>query len=94
MIVQRFLRLLVSGALALLATKGFIKAVNASPDWSLLLLFAGFWIGIHAFLGFVRFSQRLDRVARLNLLSAEDYERISQSSLDGSERSDSADHSR
>ena len=87
MIVQRFLRLLVSGVLASLAAKGFIKAVGASPDWTLLLLFAGFWIGIHAFLGFVRFSQRLDRVARLNLLSAEDYKRISQSSRDGSDRS-------
>ena len=92
--MQRFLRLFVSGALAFLATKGFIKAVGASPDWSLLLLFAGFWIGIHAFLGFVRFSQRLDRVARLNLLSAEDYERISQSSLDGPERSDRSQSSR
>ena len=90
--MRRFLRLFVSGVLALLATKGFIKAVNATPDWSLLLLFAGFWIGIHAFLGFVRFSQRLDRVARLNILSAEDYERISQSSLDGSRPSDSSDH--
>ena len=94
MIVQRLFRLFLSGALALLATKGFIKAVNASQDWTLLLLFAGFWIGIHAFLGFVRFSKRLDRVARLNLLSSEDYERISQSSKHGSEGSDSSDHSR
>ena len=92
--MQRFLRLFVSGALAFLATQGFIKAVNASPDWSLLLLFAGFWIGIHAFLGFVRFSQRLDRVARLNLLSAEDYERISQASQDRSEHADKSDNSR
>ena len=71
-------RLLVSATAAAMATVGFIKAVGATEDWSLLLLFAGFWIGIHAFFGFVRFSKRLDRVARLNLLSAEDYARLDE----------------
>jgi len=40
------------------------------------LLFAGFWIGLHAFLGFVRLSQRLDRAAGLKLLSSSEYERL------------------
>ena len=92
--MQRLARLMVSGALATAATTAFIKAVGASPDWSLLLLFGGFWIGLHAFLGFVRFSRRLDRVARLKLLSAEDYDRLSQASKDGGRRSDSSSHPR
>ena len=69
---------LFSGFLASLATVGFVMAVGADPDGLLLLLFGGFWIGIHAFLGFVRLSSRLDREARLPILSAEDYERAAQ----------------
>ena len=48
---------------------------NCSTIAMLLLLFGGFWLGMHSFLGFVRLSSRLDREARLPLLSAEDYDR-------------------
>ena len=53
---------------------GFAAAVDAARDWLLILLFGGFWLGMHAFLGFVRLSRRLDREAQLPLLSAADYE--------------------
>jgi len=66
----------LSGALAVAATAGFVAAVGAAKDGLLVLLFGGFWIGIHAFLGFVRLSYRNDRVAGLKLLSFEDYQRI------------------
>lgn len=69
-------RLLLSGVLAVLATAGFVTAVGAALDGLLLLLFGGFWIGIHAFLGFVRLSYQNDRVAGLKLLSFEEYERM------------------
>ncbi len=67
---------LLSCVLAAGATAGFVAAVGAAKDGLLLLLFGGFWIGIHAFLGFVRLSYRNDRIAGLRLLSFEDYERM------------------
>ena len=59
--MRRVQRLLLSAGLAGLATTGFVLAVGARQD---------------AFLGFVRLSQRLDRVARLKLLSTSEYERL------------------
>ncbi|MAI96020.1 MAG: hypothetical protein CMN95_04800 [Synechococcus sp. MED650] len=76
--MKRFGRLLLSALLAGAATAGFIAAVGASKDSLVLLLFGGFWIGIHSFLGFVRLSKRLDFEARLKLLSTEEYERMRQ----------------
>ena len=75
-LLKRLRRLILSCLLAAVTTAGFVAAVGASKDGLVLLLFGGFWIGIHAFLGFVRLSQRLDRVARLNLLSSAEYERL------------------
>ena len=69
-------QLLKSGILALAATLGFAAAVDAARDGLLVLLFCGFWLGIHAFLGFVRLSTRLDREARLTLLSAAEYDSV------------------
>ena len=74
--MRRVQRLLLSAGLAGLATTGFVLVVGARQDVLLILLFAGFWIGLHAFIGFVRLSQRLDRVARLKLLSTSEYERL------------------
>ena len=69
-------RLLLSAGLAGLATAGFVLVVGASADALVVLLFVGFWIGLHAFLGFVRLSRRLDRAAGLKLLSSTEYERL------------------
>ena len=55
---------------------GVVAAVGAAKDGLLVLLFGGFWIGIYAFLGFVGLSRRLDRVARLRVLSADEYKRL------------------
>jgi len=77
-LLKRLRRLILSCLLAVAATAGFVAAVGASKDGLVLLLFGGFWIGIHAFLGFVRLSRRLDRVARLNLLSSSEYERLNK----------------
>ena len=74
--MRRAGRLLLSGGLAGLATAGFVLLVGASADALVLLLFAGFWIGLHAFLGFVRLSKRLEHVAGLMELSSADYERL------------------
>ena len=74
--MRRVQRLLLSAGLAGLATAGFVLAVGARRDALLILLFSGFWIGLHAFLGFMRLSQRLDRVARLKLLSTSEYDRL------------------
>ena len=74
--MRRVQRLLLSAGLAGLATVGFVLVVGASADALMVLLFAGFWIGLHAFLGFVRLSQRLDRAAGLKLLSSTEYERL------------------
>ena len=74
--MRRVGRLLLSAVLAALATAGFVLLVGASADALVLLLFAGFWIGLHAFLGFVRLSKRLEHVAGLTELSSADYERL------------------
>jgi len=82
-LLKRLRRLILSCLLAVAATAGFVAAVGASKDGLVLLLFGGFWIGIHAFLGFVRLSRRLDRVARLNLLSSSEYERLTHRQDEG-----------
>jgi len=69
-------RFLLSAVLAAGTTAGFVAAVGAAKDGLLVLLFGGFWIGIHAFLGFVGFSRRLDRLAHLKVLSADEYKRL------------------
>ena len=74
--MRRAGRLLLSGGLAGLATAGFVLLVGASADALVLLLFAGFWIGLHAFLGFVRLSKRLEHAAGLTELSSAEYERL------------------
>ena len=74
--MRRVQRLLLSAGLAGLATAGFVLVVGASADALVVVLFAGFWIGLHAFLGFVRLSRRLDRAANLKLLSSTEYERL------------------
>ena len=74
--MRRVGRLLLSAVLAALATAGFVLLVGASADALVLLLFAGFWIGLHAFLGFVRLSKRLERVEGLTVLSSAEYERL------------------
>ena len=53
----RFVRLLFSGAVAGVATLGFVGAVGANLNGLVLVLFAGFWLGLHAFFGFVRLSR-------------------------------------
>ena len=74
--MRRVGRLLLSAVVAALATAGFVLLVGASADALVLLLFAGFWIGLHAFLGFVRLSKRLEHVAGLTELSSAEYERL------------------
>ena len=74
--MRRVQRQLLSAGLAWLATVGFVLVVGASADALVVVLFAGFWIGLHAFLGFVRLSRRLDRAAGLKLLSSTEYERL------------------
>ena len=69
-------RFLFSAVLAAGTTAGFMAAVGAAQDGLVVLLFAGFWIGIYAFLGFVTLSRRLDRVAHLKLLSSDEYKRL------------------
>ena len=74
--MRRVGRLLLSAVVAALATAGFVLLVGASADALVLLLFAGFWIGLHAFLGFVRLSRRLERIEGLTVLSSVEYERL------------------
>ena len=69
-------RFFLSSVLAAGTTAGFVAAVGATKDGLVVLLFGGFWIGIYAFLGFVGLSRRLDRVARLRVLSADEYKRL------------------
>ena len=69
-------RSLFSAVLAAGTTAGFVAAVGAAKDGSLVLLFGGFWIGLYAFLGFVGLSRRLDRVAHLKVLSFDEYKRL------------------
>ena len=66
----------LSGGLVGLATAGFVLLVGASADALVLLLFAGFWIGLHAFLGFVRLSKRLEHAVGLTELLFAEYERL------------------
>jgi len=70
------LRCLGSAVIAAGTTAGFVAAVGAAKDGLVVLLFGGFWIGIYAFLGFVGFSRRLDRLAQLKVLSADEYKRL------------------
>ena len=65
-----------SAVLAVLLTWAFASVVGASVDQSLLLLFGGLLIGVHAFLGYCRYHRRLSAVFRMQGLSDEDYERI------------------
>ena len=69
-------RLLRSVVLALLLTWGFASLVGASVDQSLLLLFWGLLIGVHAFLGYCRYHRRLSAVLSMQELSDADYERL------------------
>ena len=69
-------RLLFSFVIAAGTTAGFVAAVGAAKDGLVVLLFGGFWIGIYAFLGFVGLSRRLDRLAHLKVLSADEYKRL------------------
>ena len=69
-------RFLFSAVIAAGTTAGFVAAVGATKDGLVGLLFGGFWIGIYAFLGFVGLSRRLDRVAKLTLLSSAEYKRL------------------
>ena len=72
----RLLRLTRSAVLAFLLTWGFASVVGAAVDQSLLLLFGGLLIGVHAFLGYCRYHRRLSAVFRMQELSEEDYVRI------------------
>ena len=69
-------RLSRSVVLALLLTWGFASLVGASVDQSLLLLFGGLLIGVHAFLGYCRYHRRLSAMLCMQELSDADYERI------------------
>ena len=76
MVVLPLRRLMRSAFVALLLTWGFSALVGATADQSLLLLFGGLLIGVHAFLGYCRYHRRLSAVFRMQELSDEDYERI------------------
>ena len=76
----RFVRLLFSGAVAGVATLGFVGAVGANLNGLVLVLFAGFWLGLHAFFGFVRLSRRIDHAMRLTLMSSTEYDRLDHGS--------------
>ena len=71
-------RLMRSAVLAVLLTWAFAAVVGASVDQSLLLLFGGLLIGVHALLGYCRYHRRLSAVFRMQELSDQDYERIKQ----------------
>ena len=71
-------RLMRSAVLAFLLTWAFASAVGATADQSLLLLYGGLLIGVHAGLGYCRYHRRLSAVFRMQELSDEDYERIRQ----------------
>ena len=65
-----------SGVVAALLTWGFSAVVGAAPDPSLLLLFGGILVGVHAFLGYWSFHRRLSDRHGMQELSDADYERI------------------
>ena len=70
------MRWLRSGVVAGLLTWGFSSVVGAAPDPSLLLLFGGILVGVHAFLGYLSFHRRLSERHGMQELSDADYERI------------------
>ena len=76
----RLARLLFSGVVAGMATLGFLAAVGADLNGLVLVLFAGFWLGLHAFFGFVRLSRRLDHAMRLKLMTSTEYDRLDHGS--------------
>ena len=76
MVVLPLRRLIRSAFVALLLTWGFSALVGATADQSLLLLFGGLLIGVHAFLGYCRYHRRLSAVLCMQELSDADYERI------------------
>ena len=65
-----------SVVVAALLAWGFTAVVGAAPDPSLLLLFAGILVGVHAFLGYWSFHRRLSDRHGMQELSDADYERI------------------
>ena len=65
-----------SGVVAALLTWGFSAVVGAATDPSLLLLFGGILVGVHAFLGYLSFHRRLSDRHGMQELSDADYERI------------------
>ena len=70
------MRWLRSGVVAALLTWGFSAVVGAAPDPSLLLLFGGILVGVHAVLGYWSFHRRLSDRHGMQELSDADYERI------------------
>ncbi|MBL6802943.1 MAG: hypothetical protein ISQ52_07605 [Synechococcus sp. BS307-5m-G38] len=70
------MRWLRSGVVAGLLTWGFSAVVGAAPDPSLLLLFGGILVGVHAFLGYWTFHRQLSERHGMQELSDADYERI------------------
>ena len=70
------MRWLRSGVVAALLTWGFSAVGGAAPDPSLLLLFGGILVGVHAFLGYWSFHRRLSDRHGMQELSDADYERI------------------
>ena len=67
-----------SAVLAVLLTWAFASVVGASVDQSLLRLFGGLLIGVHALLGYCHYHRRLSAVFHMQELSDQDYERIKQ----------------
>ena len=78
MVVLTLRRLIRSAVLALLLTWAFASVVGASADQSLVLLFGGLFIGVHAFLGYCRYHRRLSSVFLMQELSNQEYEQIRQ----------------
>lgn len=72
-------RLFRSAALAMLFSWGFVAAVGASLDPTLVLLYFGVMIGIHALSGYVRYHCRQLKLMQMRLLSDSEYERIHSS---------------
>ena len=60
-------RLLRSAALAMLFSWGFVAAVGASLDPTLVLLYFGVMIGIHALSGYVRYHRRQLELMQMRL---------------------------
>ena len=73
---SRSMRWFRSGVVAALLTWGFSAVVGAAPDPSLLLLFGGILVGVHAFIGYGSFHRQLSDRHGMQELSDADYERI------------------